>query len=46
MNKLNNKRETRIALGSGTGPTSNMFSVKNGRLMLNQNLNSYASNRI
>jgi len=31
-------RETKIRLGSGAGPSSNMFSVKNGKLMLNGNI--------
>lgn len=28
------KKQPNIRLGSGAGPTSNMFSVKNGKLML------------
>lgn len=28
------RKQPNIRLGSGAGPTSNMFSVKNGKLML------------
>ena len=32
------KRNVNIRLGSGVGPTSNIFSVKNGKLMMNSSL--------
>jgi len=32
--RLRQKKQPNIRLGSGAGPTSNMFSVKNGKLML------------
>lgn len=34
--KVNPQRTTKIRLDSGTGPSSNMFLVKDGKLMMNK----------
>ena len=36
-------RQSKFEPGSGKGPTSNMFTVKNGRLVLNNQLNSQSN---